>query len=233
VRRRAHLFPAACSALLLAGAACGPTPNTVQVTVEAYISAVSLNDMNRMLAMSAPYQRELMAAGTPEAKEDLSRRYRGMIEQGYMMWERAKGTGELAPDPLGVALIRAIGLGKEGAAAWPLGVTFEAGDTRAVLRTRAITNYDRIDWNGLPPGGRMYLLGTPFGKVVNFATGFDDPSPLKLLATVDLRWTLVKIEGLKRPEGAASDWLIEKLEPLPETATSWSPPGGQARPVAP
>jgi len=93
-----------------------------------------------------------------------------------------------------------------------------------VVTCRALTNYDSIHWGSIPSGGRMYLLGHPFGKVVNFATGYDDPTGLKLLATVDIEWTLVTIPGLDRPQGAPSDWFVEKVEALPATATAWSPP---------
>ena len=203
---------------------CSPSVNTLYVTIESYISAVSLNDVARVLAMSAPYQRERAAAPAGAAGQALAKRYQDMIESGYMQWETAKYKGEIAPDPLGVSLIRAIGLGKEGAASQPLGVRFEQGNTRAIVTERAITNYDSIRWGSLPTGGRMYLLGYPFGKVVNFATGYDDPSVLALLATVDMEWTLVTIPGLERPEGAPSDWYVERIDVLGDTATSWSPP---------
>lgn len=221
--------PAIAAAAAFVLLSCSPSVNTVNVTMETYISAVSLNDLHRILAASAPYQRELMTAATPEEKEAVGRRYRGLVEGGYMLWEQAKASRVLSPDPLGIALIRAIGLGKEGAAAFPLRVRFEAGNTRAVIASRAITNYERIDWGSLPTGGRMYLLGHPFGKVVNFAPGYDDMTKLELLATVDLEWTLVRISGLIRPEGAPSDWFVEKVEVRPESATSWSPPPAAAR----
>jgi len=209
---------------MLFAASCSPSSNTLNVTIESYITAVSLNDTVKILAASAPYQRELMSAATPEAEAALTKRYRDIIEGGYMSWESSKYKGEIAPDPLGVALIRAIGLGKEGAASLPMGIRFEPGNRRAIVTARAITNYDSIRWASVPTGGRMYLLGYPFGKVVNFATGYDDPSQLKLLATVDVEWTLVTIEGLRRPADAPSDWYIDRVEALPATATSWSPP---------
>ncbi len=204
--------------------ACAPAPNTLYVTTEAYISAVSLNDVERILALSAPFRAELLKASTPEEAASVRRRYEGIIEQGYMMWEQAKYSGELEADRLGVTLIRAIGLGKEGAAALPMGVSFEADNTRALVRARAITNYEGIPWDSIPAGGRMYLLGHPFGEVINFATGFDDPTQFRFLATVDLEWTLVRIPGLERPELAPSDWLVEGLSARADTATAWSLP---------
>lgn len=203
--------------------ACAPGSNTVYVTMETYISAVSLNDVTRILATTAPYQRELMSAPTPEQKAALGRKYRDLIEGGYMLWEQAKSARELNPDPLGIALIRAIGLGREGGAAFPVRVRFEADNTRAIIESRAITNYDSIKWGTLPTGGRIYLMGYPFGTVVNFAPGYDDPSMLKLLATVDVEWTMVQIPGLKRPTEAPSDWFVEKIEAKASTATAWSP----------
>ena len=203
--------------------ACAPGPNTVYVTMETYISAVSLNDVNRILATSAPYQRELMAAGTPEQKAAVGRKYRDIIEGGYMLWETAKSARELKPDPIGIALIRAIGLGREGGAAFPVRARFEDDNMRAIIESRAITNYDSIKWEALPAGGRIYLMGFPFGTVVNFAPGYDDPSLLQLLATVDVEWTLVRIPGLNRPAEAPSDWFVEKIEARAATATAWSP----------
>ena len=214
---------AAASAAVLVSACSSPSVNILQVTVEAYISAVSLGDVSRVMSLSAPCQKDLMAAGSPERVRAIEKEYRGRIESGSMLWDQAKAAGQLSLDPLGITLILGVGLGKEGAAAMPLGTRFEPDGSRAVVTTRAITNYEGIAWDSIPMGGRMYLLGVPFGKVVNFATGYDDPSTLQLLATVDLRWTLVTIPGLERPAGAPGDWYIEKVEPLPETATSWSP----------
>lgn len=208
---------------LVALAACGPSHNTLYVTIETYISAVSLNESTRILAILAPAQRELQAAA-PDQRAAIEKKYRDLIEQGFILWETAKSAGRLEPDTLGIALIRGIGLGKEGAAALPLGVRMESGNTRAVVTSRAITNYDRIAWDALPTGGRMYLMGHPFGTVVNFAPGFDDAGRLALLATVDLQWSLVTLPGVARPEAAPSDWYVEKVEALPATGTSWSPP---------
>ncbi len=227
-RRVLVLATAAGAALALAAPACAPSANTLQVTVEAYISAVSLGDVARILDLSAPYHRELLAAKTAEEREAVGKKYRDMIEGGYMLWDRSKAAGELSPDPLGVTLIRAIGLGKEGAAAMPLSVTVEPGNMKAVVKTRVLTNYGGIHWDSIPTGGRMYLMGYPFGKVVNFATGYDDPSELSLLATVNVDWTLVRIPGAERSRNAPSEWLIDKLVPIPDTATPWSPPGPAA-----
>lgn len=215
------LFATLLAPIGLAG--CAPRANTVYVTMETYISAVSLNDVNRILATTAPYQRELMAAATPDQQAALGKKYRDQIEGGYILWESAKSSRELKPDPLGIALIRAIGLGREGGAAFPVRVRFEENDTKAIIESRAITNYDSIKWESLPAGGRIYLMGHPFGTVVNYAPGYDDPSTLQLLATVDVEWTLVRIPGLKRPADAPSDWFVERIEAVPETATAWSP----------
>ena len=223
-RRGGAWGPAIVAALFLASPSCAPSANNIYVTAEAYISAVSLNDIERILAMSAPYQRELLGARTEAEREAVRDRIEDMIERGYILWDHGKATGALEHEPLGVTLIRGIGLGKEGAASVPLGVSFEDGNTRAILISRAVTNYEGIPWDNLPQGGRMYLLGHPYPSVVNFATGYDDPSQLDLLATVDLRWTLVRIEGAPRSPLAPSDWLVETVEALPETATAWSPP---------
>ena len=91
---RVVTLPAA-AAVLLSLTACAPGPNTVYVTMETYISAVSLNDVSRILATSAPYQRELMSAATQEQKGAIGRKYRDLIEGGYMLWEQAKSAREL------------------------------------------------------------------------------------------------------------------------------------------
>lgn len=219
MRRRAMA-----GAALLVLAACSPSPNTVQVSVEAYISAVSLGEASRMLDMSASYLVEIAAAPDEAARKAVEKRHRDRIEQGFIQWEVAKSAGTLQFDPLGVVLIRAIGLGKEGAAAAPLGVRFTQEGTRAVVTTRAITNYEGIRWDSIPTGGRMYLMGMPFGRVVNFATGYDDPANLTLLATVDVQWTFVRLPEIDRPPLAPSDWYLESVTALPETAVAWSRP---------
>ncbi|MGH9869234.1 MAG: hypothetical protein ACREAA_13860 [Candidatus Polarisedimenticolia bacterium] len=202
---------------------CGPSSHTVQVTVDAYISAVSLGDVARILEISAPYQAQLREAATPQQKKELEKRYRSEIERAYILWEQARSTGTLEMDPLGVSLIRSIGLGKEGAAAMPVGTTFDPDGRHVTVRTRALTNYDRITWDALPTGGRMYLMGHPFGSVVNYAPGYDDPSRLKLLATVDLDWTLEHLPP-PRPPGAPSDWYVRDVRPVAGTDTAWTPP---------
>jgi hypothetical protein len=212
------------AALGILCASCAPPANTLQVTVEAYISAVSLGDVARILEISAPYQRAAHDAADDKARKSLEKKFRTDIEKAYILWEQARSTGTLQLDPMGVALIRSIGLGKEGAAAMPMGVTFEPGYQRGVVRTRALTNYDRIGWDSLPTGGRMYLMGHPFGTVVNFAPGYDDLTKLRLLATVDLEWTLSLIPGVTRPAGAPSDWYVEGVKPVAGTDTAWSPP---------
>ena len=217
---RAVVFFMAAPIAALATAACSPSVNTLQVTVDAYISAVSLNDVGRILDLSAPYQRALKEA--PDQEAAIARDFRGRIEDGYMRWEGARATGQLELDPMGIAIIRGIGLGKEGAAALPLNVRFEDGNMRGIVTTRALTNYKSIRWNSIPTGGRIYLMGFPFGKVINFATGYDDPSGFELLDTVDLEWTLTRLAGV-RTQGAPGDWFVESVEPVEGTATSWRP----------
>ncbi|HET6372473.1 MAG TPA: hypothetical protein VFG76_04150 [Candidatus Polarisedimenticolia bacterium] len=216
--------PLLTAAGLLVLYACAPSVNSANVAIETYISAVSLNDVERVLALSAPYQREILSAQDAPAREAIRKRYEASIEQAYMSWEEAKRAGVLSTDPLGVAIIRAIGLGKEGAASMPMTVTFEDDNRRAIVTSRGITNYEGIRWASIPTGGRMYLLGYPFGKVVNYATGYEDPSNLQLLATVDLQWTLVTLPELDTGQKGSSGWYIETLQALPETATAWSPP---------
>ncbi len=211
---------AAAAAFLIAG--CAPSVNQLQVTVEAYISAVSLNDVARVLDLSAPYQRALEAAD-PSQAEAIARAWRGRVEEGYMAWDGAKSTGTLVFDPLGIAIIQGIGLGKEGAAAAPLSARFAEGGMRGVVTTRALTNYRSIRWGSIPTGGRIYLMGMPFGRVVNFATGYDDPSGFELLETVDLEWTLARMPGRRTP-GAPFDWFVEGVVPIDGTATGWTPP---------
>ncbi|MFQ5701915.1 MAG: hypothetical protein ACE5HU_08745 [Acidobacteriota bacterium] len=223
--------PGAAAAVLVACAAsvgCQPSVNTVQVTVDAYISAVSLGDTARTMVLSARYQRDLLHTPAQDVPA-LQKHYRDLIESGYMLWDRAKATGEIELDELGISLIRAIGLGKQGGVAIPLRTRFEQDNMRSIVTTRAMTNYERIHWARIPTGGRMYLLGVPFGKVINFATGYDDPSQFKLLDTVDLEWSLERISAAGSPPGVPGHWYIDAIKVLPDTATSWSPPAVTTR----
>lgn len=206
--------------LVLVATGCTPSFNPLQVTVDAYISAVSLSDTGRMMDLTAAYQRELLQAPDDESVKELQKRYRGMCETAFMAWEAGRRTGALEFDDLGIALIRGIGLGKEGAAAVPLGIRFEAENTRGIVTTRAVTNYGAIAWEYIPASGRMYLMGMPFGSVVNFAPAADDITQLELLATVDVEWTLVSIPDAP---GSGAGWYVENVRALPGTAVGWSP----------
>lgn len=137
-----------------------------------------------------------------------------------MGFARAKETGMLPEnDPLGVALFRALRLGK-GAFTIPLGSEISEDGSRAVVRTRVNTNMDNFQHESLPTGVLLYAAGYPLGRLERISVGYEEIADKSFLAAVDIEWKLVRPpEGVSVPAG----WLIESFAPDPETAVKWEP----------
>jgi hypothetical protein len=212
------LAVAACAA---AASGCTNPRQLLHVTVEKYLAAVQQREDEALAQLWAPYRREV--AGLPRDEE--RKRFavlRGRIQEGHALYERAMKEGVLPPDPLGIALFRALGLGK-GAVSLPVSAAVDAGGGSARVRTRMITNLDALHLENLPDGVRVFLIGYPFGGIETITVGFDDIEEHRLLHSVDLDWRLSRA-----PEGSATPggWLIESLAADPASAVEWKARAG-------
>ena len=171
-----------------------------------------------MSLLWAPYRRET-ANLDPEEKKKHFEGFESLVRQAHREFESAKQSGTLSPDPLGVAMFRALRLGK-GAISVPLGVKLSDDGSTAHVRSRLITNLDNLQLDSLPTGVRVYLMGYPLGRLEMIAVGYQDPSSKDLLGSVDIDWSLSRApEGMWSPAG----WLIESIAADPSTAAKWVP----------
>jgi hypothetical protein len=228
--RRGALPPASASdiplALLLAvlllalagAAACSKPGRSAEITVERYMSAIQQRDDRIMAVLWAPYRRGI--SDLPEDQVEV--RFAGfqeMIRQAHREFENAKETGVLAPDPLGVAMFRALRLGK-GAISIPMGLALEENGRTATVHTRLVTNLDNLQADSLPFGVRVFLMGYPFGRLETVAVGYEKLEDHSLLGSVDITWSLSReTEEMAAPAG----WLIESITVDPDTAARWQP----------
>jgi hypothetical protein len=186
--------------------------------VELYLAAAMQRDENMMSILWAPYRRETRGL----AGEELEARFADFqqdIAAGHAAFEAAKQSFELSPDPLGVALFRALRLGK-GAFTIPLGTTLSDDGRTAVVRTRLNTNVDNLQLDSLPTGILVYVAGYPLGRLERISVNYEEVADKSFLAAVDIEWQLVRpAEGVGSPAG----WLIESFAPDPESAVKWEP----------
>lgn len=204
--------------LLAALAACGPQDRGLNLTVESYVTAVQQRDQRMMAYLWAPYRRDVRGLSAEEQQKVFDD-FSAIIAEARAAYDQAKESGNLTPDPFGVGLFRALGLG-QGAISIPISARLDEGGSTASVRTRVVTNLDNLRLQSLPDGVRVYLMGYPLGRLEMISVGYDDISKLRLLGSVDIDWKLSRApEGIRSPAG----WLIESLAPDPNSAEPWEP----------
>ena len=210
------------AAIVAAASAVGCSSGAHQalyMTVERYLAAMQQRDDEGLAFLWAPYLREVQGLKPEEEKKKYAV-FRSRIRKANMLYDLGKRDGVLSPDPLGVALFRALGLGK-GANSLPLAWSIEEGGATAHVRTRVVTNFETLHLESLPDGVRVYLMGYPFGKIEMVAVGFEKLSDHRLLESVDIDWTLSRAPTATSTPGR---WLIESLAVDPNSAVEWKPP---------
>jgi hypothetical protein len=186
------------------------------MTVERYLAGIQQRDDQDMSYLWAPFQRET-AGLSDEEKNKALEAFKARIRKANREYDQERREGMLTPDPLGVVLFRALGLGK-GSASFPMSGSIDEGGATARVRTRVVTNLETLHLDSLPTGVRVYLMGYPFGTVEMIAVGYDEPSKHRLLESVDIDWILSRApQGVWSPAG----WLIESLSPDPSSAVEW------------
>jgi hypothetical protein len=199
---------------------CTSEESRVNMTVERYLSSVVQRNDEGIATIWAPFCRELLGLPAEEYQKKL-KELEPRILQSHHLFDKAKEDGEIPPDPLGLAMFRALGMGK-GAVSFPLSTRIEEGGATAHVRTRIVTNLETIHLDAIPDGTRIYLMGYPVGKLETIAVGYEDLSQHHLLEAVDIDWTLSRA-----PAGApySSGWLIESIVPDPNSSVEWKPKG--------
>ncbi len=212
----------ACAILVLSFLAalpgCGTPERSLNLTVESYVTAVQQRDQRVMAYLWAPYRRDVQGLSAEEQQKVFDD-FSAIIAEARRAYDQAKESGNLTPDPFGVSLFRALGLG-QGAISIPISARVDEGGSTASVRTRVVTNLDNLRLQSLPDGVRIYLMGYPLGRLEMISVGYDDISKLRLLGSVDIDWKLSRApEGVRSPAG----WLIESLAADPDSAQPWEP----------
>lgn len=180
------------------------------------MSAVMQRDDRMMAYLWAPFRLQVQDLDEKATEEKLAA-FRREIDVAHAGFARAKETGQLPEDPLGVAMFRAMRLGK-GAFTIPLGAQVAEDGRTAVVRTRLNTNLDNLQLDSLPTGVLVYAAGYPFGRLERISVNYEEMADKAFLASVDIEWHLVRApEGMSSPSG----WLIESFRADPETAVMW------------
>lgn len=188
--------------------------------MERYLAAVMQRDDRMMAILWAPYRREAEDLSGEEREERFAA-FQQLIDTAHAGFARAKETGQLPgeDDPLGVAMFRAMRLGK-GAFTIPLGTEISSDGSRAVVRTRLNTNIDNLQLDSLPTGVLVYVAGYPLGRLERISVNYEQIDEKSFLGAVDITWNLVRApEGMATPAG----WLIESFAADPGTAVKWEP----------
>ncbi len=188
------------------------------VTVERYLSALQQRD-NDMLAILWASHRRAAASLGEEDRKALVEAFALEIQEANDAFDAAKESGVLPEDPLGVAMFRALRIGK-GAVSIPLGAEISEDGATATVRTRIVTNLDNLQLENLPTGVRVYLMGYPMGRLEMVAVGYQKLEEKSLLGSVDVEWRLSRApQGM----GTVAGWLIESITPDPASAARWEP----------
>ncbi|HZE89674.1 MAG TPA: hypothetical protein VE404_09005 [Verrucomicrobiae bacterium] len=216
------LAPLAPLALLVAifGAtpSCISTESRLTGTVERYLTAIVRRDSEGMALVWGPFRRDA-GAGNSEGYGKRLVAFEGRYQAGQRAFDMAKKEGSLAPDPFGVAMFRALGLGK-GAASFPIATEVTGEGATARVRTRVVTNLETLHLDSLPDGVRVYLPGFPLGRLEMISVGFDELANHRLLESVDVEWILSRAtEAVPSPTG----WLIESIAADPNSSVEWKP----------
>ncbi|MBI3447373.1 MAG: hypothetical protein HY049_00425 [Acidobacteria bacterium] len=205
-------------AALAATSACTSTDSRLTATVERYLAAIVQRDSGGMALVWGPFRRDA-GDGNSEGYRNHLVTFEGRYQAGQRAFDMAKKEGSLAPDPFGVAMFRALGLGK-GAASFPIEVQVRDDGATARVRTRVVTNLETLHLDAIPDGVRIYLMGYPVGRLEMISVGFDELSSHRLLQSVDVEWILSKAtETVPSPTG----WLIESIAADPNSSVEWKP----------
>lgn len=184
-------------------------------TIDLYIRAVQDRDHPAAYRLSAPGLRDSIARAG-EAPDSAFEGYGRTMAALHERFERDRESGQLAFTPDGIALIRALGLGR-GAFYRP---EFEATRTRGghgVVIVEVILPYDLLDRPDLArPGTVFWRLGPPFGRIYPILHGMPYVGQREELHRLRIRADLEACPG--GSEGSPTGWCLLALQALPETA---------------
>lgn len=186
-----------------------------QKTIDMYILAIQGREFPDCFRLMAPELRDAVA----ELRGEQYTTFEGFSRSMELLYEtfeldRKKGRLHFSPD--GVALIRALGLGK--GAFYQVDVSRSRWrGTQAALLVQVVLPYNLMDRPDLARPGKVYWrLRRPFGEVYPLLFGLPYSGNREELHSIQIRFDLTVCRDV--PDPSPSGWCVLSVTPLPETA---------------
>ena len=215
---RIHLRLAAALICLL-GTATGCMQWEVQQrTLDAYIAAIQERDVEAGFRLMSPELRASIAQalGTEDDGGSGDNPFGVTLEELHRQFERQRQEGEITFSAEGIALIRALGLGR-GAFYNADHALSVSNAERARMIVRVVLPYNLIDRPDQARRGDVFWrLGRPFGHIYPILHGMPYMGEQEELLCMRVRVDLVACAAAEPP--SPTGWCVHALAPLAETA---------------
>jgi hypothetical protein len=186
-----------------------------QETLDQYIQAVQDRDAEICYRLMAPGLRGSIAAAVGADGDELDR-FRTGFEALHLRFETDRESGQLVFTPDGIALIRALAMGK-GAFYRPDQSLSRTRGGHATLIVSIVLPYNLIDRPDLArPGTVFWRLGRPFGRIYPVLHALPYVGDREELLRIRLRADLEVCED--DVAGSPTGWCLLSLQAMPETA---------------
>lgn len=182
-------------------------------TIDGFIQSVQDGDAAACYRLMAPELRTTIAAAVGEDGDEVDR-FRSGFEALNRKFEADRESGHLVFTPDGIALVRALALGR-GAFYRPDRSLSRTTGGHAAIIVPIVLPYKLIDRPDLArPGTVFWRLGRPFGRIYPVLFGLPYVGDREELIRIRLRIDLVECEG----DGSPTGWCVLAMQALPETA---------------
>jgi len=182
--------------LVLGAIGCGPGRQEAGESIRDYCRAVQEENLDAIYCRSA--------GASEGGREEFDLWAQSQYEE-YLAG-RDEGRVDIASG--GIAMVKTFSLGK--GTYYQVESVQQVADGVAEVTTRLTFGYGAIDLSGLLPGTTFYVCGTPAGIVHPVKVPYRSEQIEKtVLASLQLRWTLVRQEPL---ESCDSGWAVHGVE---------------------
>lgn len=186
-----------------------------QETLDQFILAVQDRNAGSCYRLMASELRESIAAVAGEAGPEVER-FGNALDALHAKFDKEREAGELIFTPDGIALIRALALGK-GAYYRPDHSRSRTRGGHATMIVQVVMPYNLIDRPDLArPGTVFWRLGRPFGRIYPILFGLPYVGEREELARIRIRADLIDCGD--QGNGSPTGWCLLSLQPMPETA---------------
>ena len=164
--------------LLLAAACANPGDARLREDTDEYIIGVQYEDSRGLVKRMGPFRAEI--ATRPQGEwTSIRERYELGISAAFAAYEDAKESGNFPIHEDGVALLQALAVGKGVYYAFE-DIQILDGGASATARMLVNLDYSQHQFDKLPQGTRVFLVGEPLGTVEVVTVGIALSSSLTI-----------------------------------------------------